>query len=325
MENGGSSEIDGINGQRLAMALMAFAPPMRPAKAFSFHAAPAESNAVTYYADVGSWNMPFKILRSSSAPKPVLMLVHGLGLHPASFRGIAAHLLKVCDLILVDYSGFSARPCWPHGGASLRVLAHAMMRIPAALGLTKINIGGSSLGGGLAMIAAVDFPEHIDRIVLFNPAIFPRPLPSFYKIVCVPILGQLVMRFIPPRHLVCGVTTIGYVNPSHVDHELVQMYHDNMKPPANRLRVMDLIRQLPVREVEVRSFLEHTGKLPQPVLLIWGEQDRLLASDTGRRLSEALPHNEFHSFADLSHLPHEESPDRIGPIVAKFIAASRSR
>ncbi len=320
MENAVSPDLNLIPGQKMPMKFFEYQLPAQPASAFNFSADPRQTNMVTYYANTGSWKMPFKILRSSSTRKPVLMLLHGMGLHPASFRGISGHLLNVCDLILVDYTGFTVPEAWSHGGVSLRSLAHAIMTIPKALGWKKINIGGSSLGGGLSLMAAVDFPALIHRIVLFNPALFPQPLPSFYRLIRIPLLGSLMMQFIPPRKLVCGVTTIGYVDAAKVDTELVNVYHDNMKTAANRHRLKDLIHHLPVHDAQIRHYLEQAGKLPQEVLVIWGEQDKLLAPGTGERLRQALPHNEFHSFPDLSHLPHEEAPDRIGPVVADFIA-----
>ena len=310
-------------GQRMPMHFFTFDSPVHKLAEFRFDIDPLKTNGLTYYLNVGGWNMPLKILRSSPGAKPILMLLHGMGLHPASFRGIAGHLLPVCDLILVDYTSFTSAErsgFWPDGGVSLRVLAHAIMRITRALDLRKIHIGGSSLGGGLSLMAAVDFPKIIDRIVLFNPAIFPQHLPSFYQWVRVPIIGPLIMRFIPANELVGGVTTIGYVNPALASQELVAIYQRNMKPAANRRRLLDLICHLPERDQQVRHYVQHAGKLPQEVLVIWGEQDRLFAAGTGERLRQALPHTEFHSFPDLSHLPHEEAPDRIGPIVAEFIA-----
>ena len=308
--------------QRVPMRFFAFGSPLRHAADFRFEFDPQLTNGITYYVPTGEWNMPLKILRSSGQPKPVLMLLHGMGLHSASFRGICGHLLAVCDVIVVDYTAFTSAESWPEGGVSLRVLAHTVMRIADMLGLEKINIGGSSLGGGLSLMAAVDFSQRINHIVLFNPAIFPQILPSFYHLVRVPMLGPLVMRLMAAENLVWGVTTFGYVNPAHVDQELVAMYQQNMRPAANRRRLVDLIRHLPEHDAEVRHYLEHFGRLPQEVLVIWGEQDTLLAAGTDDRLRQCLPHTEFHSFPDLSHLPHEESPDRIGPIVAKFIAGA---
>ncbi len=309
---------------RIPMDFFTFGPRLRPAADFRFEFDPQQTNGLTYYVPQGQWNMPLKILRSSNRPKPVLLLLHGLGLHPASFRGICRYLLPVCDVIVADYSAFTSGESWPESGISLPVLAHAIMRIADTLGLENIDIGGSSLGGGLSLMAAVDFPQRIARIVLFNPAIFPQTLPSFYRLVRVPMLGPLVMRLIAPDALVSGVAKLGYVDPANVDPELLAIYQQNMRPAANRRRLLDLIRHLPARDAEVRRYLDHAGKLPQKVLVIWGEQDKLLAAGTGDRLRQSLPQLEFHSFPDLSHLPHEESPGRIGPIVARFIACRRS-
>ena len=146
MMNGAlSGNLNFTAGQRIAMHFLTFGKPVRNLAAFGFNMDPHQTNGMTYYMDVGGWNMPLKILRSSANAKPVLMLLHGMGLHPASFRGIARHLLPVCDLILVDYTSFTSSESsgsWPDGGMSLRVLTHAIMRIAGALGLKKINIGG---------------------------------------------------------------------------------------------------------------------------------------------------------------------------------------
>ncbi|MGC8625316.1 MAG: alpha/beta hydrolase [Phycisphaerae bacterium] len=323
MENVATSNLNRYTSPHLPMRLFKFGNAERCAGAFCFPTDPDETNAITYYVDVGDWKMPFKILRASTRRKPGLLLLHGLGLHPASFRGIAGYLLPVCDLVLPDYTGFTSTDGWPEGGVSLRMLVHAIMRIPAALGLDQINIGGSSLGGGLSLMAAVDFPGFIDRIVLFNPAVFPQPLPSFYRLVRVPIVGPLFMFLISSKDMARGVSTIGYVDSSRLDKELMQIYEDNMKPSVNRRRLLDLIRYLPQCDTDIQHFLSYAGKLPQEVLTIWGEQDKLLAAGVAERLRQTLPHNQFHNFPDLSHLPHEESPDRIGPIVAKFLAETR--
>ena len=322
MDNALPKDLNINDAPRVPMDFFVFRPPRHHAADFRFELDPQFTNGLTYYVPQGQWNMPLKILRSSNKPKPVLLLLHGLGLHPASFRGICGYLLPVCDVIVADYSDFTSAESWPEGGISLRVLAHAIMRIADTLGLEKINIGGSSLGGGLSLMAAVDFPQRINRIVLLNPAIFPQILPSFYRLVRVPLLGPLVMRLIAPDALVAGVTTLGYVDPANVDPELLAIYQQNMRPAANRRRLLDLIRHLPARDQEVRRYLDQAGKLPQEVLVIWGEQDKLLAAGTGDRLRQSLPQVEFHSFPDLSHLPHEEAPERIGLIVARFVSRS---
>src|SRR5271170_3253716 len=141
--------------QRAPIELFKFSPPLLPARAFSFDRPVEQTNKESYRIVFDDREIPFKVLREpqiSSLSRPVLALLHGMGLHIASFRGIAGHLLPVCDLILIDYNSFAGKG-WPQGGPSIRMLMHAAMRIPRELGLSRICLGGSSLGGGLSVMA----------------------------------------------------------------------------------------------------------------------------------------------------------------------------
>ena len=70
------------DAQSVPMHFFAFGSPVRHATEFRFEFDPQFTNGITYYVPLGEWNMPLKVLRSSNRPKPVLLLLHGLGLHP---------------------------------------------------------------------------------------------------------------------------------------------------------------------------------------------------------------------------------------------------
>ncbi len=309
----------------LPMPLFIPKPPFVYAKHFDFSLRPAVSNHITYAVEADGRHIAFKILRSQKATHthtqkyPPLLLLHGLGLHIASFRGLAEYLIDEMDLILLDYNGFAHDIGWPGGGLSIALLARTAARAAHALGISRLNIGGSSLGGGMSLLAAMMYPELFDSVVVFNPAIFPQPLPSFYRLVSIPIVGELVMSMLPLQNLVAGVTSIGYVNPARVDPELLAVYQQNMVLRENRLKLMDVIRHLPRRDAEVQQHLHNAANMCHQTLIVWGEQDRLLPPDAGRRLSELLPQAIYAPMPELSHLPHEESPEKIGPLVLDFI------
>jgi len=308
--------------QREPMELFEFSETLLPVRMFSFGRPAEETNVESYYLVFDDRQIPFKVLRyarNASVARPVLVLLHGMGLHIASFRGIAAHLLPLCDLVLIDYNSFAGIG-WPEGGPSIRMLMHAAMRIPKELGLEHIFMGGASLGGGMSVMAALDYPQIVDALVLLNPAVFPQELPQIYKTLRVPIQGEMFMRIIPPEQLVGGVASIGYVDQKKMDSQLVDIYMSNMSNIENRFKLLDVIRQLPAHYGESERYLTRAHQLKQPVLVIWGSRDNLLDQSTGDRLVKTIPHIDFVKFSDLAHLPHEEDPDRIGPIVARFIA-----
>jgi pimeloyl-ACP methyl ester carboxylesterase len=308
---------------RLSLDLFGFSRPFLPAAAFDFSQPAHLTNTQSYAIVFDDREIPFKVLRSdqASGSRPILVLLHGMGLHIASFRGIAGYLLEVCDLVLIDYNSFAGTG-WPPGGPSIRMLMHEAMRVPRELGLSRICICGSSLGGGMGMMAALDYPQIVDSLVFFNPAILPQELPRLYNLVRVPIQGEFLMTTISAENLIQGVIAKGYADPKKADPQLMDLYRANMATCANRFKLLDVIRQLPTHYGEAGRYLARVHGLAQRVLLIWGRRDDLLDKHAPEQLLQTFPHIDFRNFPFLAHLPHEEAPDRIGPIVAKFIARS---
>ena len=274
--------------------------------------------------ELDSHLIPFKFLRQppqNGQPRPVLMLLHGMGLTIASFRGIAHHLLATHDLLCPDYSGFSLDHSPLPDHASIKSFAVSVWRLADALGIGRLSLAGNSLGGGLALMAAVLAPQRVDRILLSNPACFPQALPGMYRMARVPLWGETMMTLTAPEKFVGGIEYIGYVDKTRFDPVLRALYTANLAARRNRLRLMQLIRQLPADAADMTAavHLRHLPALHHPVLLTWGLKDPLIAEGAGDRLAATLPNvtQDFH--ADLAHMPHEEAPERIGPRWAQFL------
>ncbi len=249
-----------------------------------------------------------------------------MGLTIASFRGVSGYLFQTHDLALVDYSslsGVAAENAWPHGGVAVKVMTEAAWRVADAMGADDISLVGNSLGGGMCLVAALQRPgdRRLTKIILSNPACYPQTLPRMYRLARVPLLGELLMTMTRGERLVSGVEHIGYVDKSRFDPELRRRYLETMSQRKNRFRLMDMIRHLPAdgRDLTPAVHLSRLKDIQQPVLITWGEQDRLLTAGSGERLTRDLAHGIYAPFADLSHMPHEEAPDRIGLLWSRFL------
>jgi pimeloyl-ACP methyl ester carboxylesterase len=269
--------------------------------------------------------VPFKFLRQQSTPRrPVLLLVHGMGLTIASFRDIARHLFPSHDLLLPDYSSFSLAATSTDGtGSAAKVFAYSLWRIADTLGIDRVSIGGNSLGGGLCLLATLLALDRVDRLVLSNPACFPQELPRMYRIARVPLVGEIMMAITPAEKLIGGVEYIGYADKSRFAPELRRRYERTMSIPENRYRLMHIMRHLPAgpRDMSLAVHVDRLGEIRQPVLISWGLQDPLLVEGAGERLAKALPNATYEPYSDLAHMPHEEAPDRLGPRWAAFLNA----
>jgi pimeloyl-ACP methyl ester carboxylesterase len=306
------------------MAWFEFADHARPVRQY---APPANGAAPdTWSVHLDHRAIPFKLIRKNPhIARPVMVLLHGLGVTVATYHGIAPYLFESHDLLLVDYNGFSASGAWPVGGVSMRMMAATVWAAADALGIDAVSLAGASLGGGLAIMATLQRPGAVERIVLFNPAVYPQRLPFLYYVARTPLVGELFMALLKPRKMIDGAAWVGYSSPDKMPAELRRIYERNMEPFENRIRFMDDIRQLPGSEREMRSYASQVATLRQPILVIWGCQEKLLRYNAARRLAQDLPNVQYREFAALAHAPHEENPGLIGPFVAEFLAAGGPR
>ena len=61
------------------------------------------------------------------------------------------------------------------------------------------------------------------------------------------------------------------------------------------------------------------GEQGIPTMLTWGSLDKKIPGDSMRRLRDLLPEIEYHQLEGAGHLAHYEFPDRINPILIRFL------
>jgi len=57
-----------------------------------------------------------------------------------------------------------------------------------------------------------------------------------------------------------------------------------------------------------------------PVLVIWGEKDRILSVEYGRRLASSIPHSEFVVLEGVGHFPHWDAPHEFNQRIEDFLS-----
>lgn len=262
----------------------------------------------------------FRLVRKDpQRNRSVVIMLHGMGITAASFAGIAPYLFETHDLLIVDYNSFYSPAGWPPGGISLAQLARAVWFIPDRVAVGRVSILGSSLGGGLAMLMAEQRPRSVEKLVLINAACYPQKLPLMYRLIRIPILGEMIMLNTPAKKLVNGVAWLGYTDPEKMPARIRESYERNMSSRRNRFKLMDVMRALPGHPWELQEQVAKFCQMPHRTLVVWGSQEKLLPADTAARLCMEMPCAELAEFPDLAHLPHEEAPERVGAAVAAFL------
>ena len=103
----------------------------------------------------------------------VLLLIHGLGTNAKSWIKNIPALSKEYRVIAVDLPGYgkSEKGNYKY---SMSFYAQVLTEMLDVLGIEKATFVGHSMGGQIAMVTALTYPDMVDKLVLVDPAGFER-------------------------------------------------------------------------------------------------------------------------------------------------------
>ena len=244
----------------------------------------------------------------SGAP---LVLVHGFGADKDNFTRVARYLTPHYRVIVPDLVGFgesSHRTDVDYHYAAQAERLHAFVQ---SLGLARIDIGGNSMGGGIAMSYAAQHPAEVA---------------SLWLIDCAGIAAA------PPSELAKIVTSTGE-NPLMITKEsdYPAFLHFVMSdPPWIPGSVMDVLARERIanqalerqvfRQIATDSVDAAVKGLATPTLVTWGEDDRALSVGTVPVLKTLLPNAQAVVMPHIGHAPMIERPQESAEDYLRFRA-----
>ena len=238
-----------------------------------------------------------------------LMLLHGFGANKDNFIRVARFLTPHYRVIIPDHLGFgeSGHPL----DADYRASAQAvrLRNLALALGITKLHLGGSSMGGHISMMYASLYPAEVQSLWLLDP-------------------GGIWSA--PPGEVNKVITTTGK-NPlmAKNEDEFAQIFSFVMAdPPFIPRPILNVMAQERILnyELEKRIFKElindsaekYVTGLKTPTLIVWGDKDRAINVATAEILHGLMPNSQVIIMPGIGHLPMIEQPRKASEDYLKF-------
>ncbi|HTV08348.1 MAG TPA: alpha/beta hydrolase [Candidatus Aquilonibacter sp.] len=235
-----------------------------------------------------------------------LVLVHGLGDRDESWAPMLKRLKRAgFHVYAPDLLGYGRSPKPAGGDYSISGQEKFVYDFIQSLGLQKTDIGGWSLGGWITLKLALDHPEMIDRVVVYDSAGF-----SFEPT--------------PPRNLLEPATT-----------DDVQRLFSALEPEAKPLpmyirrgllRAMEQDRWTVDRtlsSIKSSDLLDQSlPSLPEPLLIVWGADDQLIPLSAGEQMHQLDPKSELDILAGCGHLAPHFCSVRAAQATADFLKAN---
>lgn len=282
---------------------------------------PAETlaDADSRFIEVNGINVHYKTYGQG---EPVFILLHGFGASLFSWREVTTPLAEFGTVITYDRPAFglTERPLEWEGENpySQEAQIELVIGLMDALNIEQAVLVGNSAGGTISMLTALEYPQRVQSLVLVDPAVYEgggapawiRPLlgtPQMRR------LGPLVARQIQTRGP--ELVELAWHDPSKITPEIEAGYQ---KP----LRVADWDRALWELTLASREsgLSERLSQFDLPVLVITGDDDRIVPTEQSVRLADELPDAQLAVIAQCGHLPHEECPEEFMQAVADFLS-----
>lgn len=258
-----------------------------------------------------------------------VVLVHGIGQSSATWNAIVPGLVAGGARVLaVDLPGHG-RSSKGRGDYSLGAMASTLRDLLDHLGRDRSLVIGHSLGGGVAMQFAYQFPERCSGLVLVASGGLGPDAFAPLRAATLPGAGLVISLLTHPRvmaplqGLSDGLTRVGLC-PEFLSTDSVATLNELADPAARTAFLATLQGVVDVSGQRVSAL----GRLPAaahlPVLLVWGDRDRVIPVAHGRAAHELLPRSRLVVFPGAGHEPHRFDPDRFVELVLGFARETSS-
>ena len=248
---------------------------------------------------------------------PALVLVHGFAGYSFTWRRNLDALGQRFRVYALDLPGFGYSDRPPGYPYSIRAAADLIQQFADAVGERQVCLVGHSWGGAASLLCAASDPALVRKLVLAAPVNpFDRHLVKWLAVGGTPVLADVALHGarLAIRSLAAWLLRhVIYGDPRRVTDETIEGYVGPLRHPTT---VTVFRRTFAAWDLE--SINAALPNVSQPVMLLWGDRDRVVRPESSGPLAAAL-RAELRIVANCGHLLPEEAPEIFDHLLLEFL------
>lgn len=269
------------------------------------------------YVKAGSITTRYWVLGEGSVN---IILLHGLGASAEIWMHNIDALSGNYRIYVPDLMGFG-RSDIPGASFTPTDYVQFLDDFFCALEIDRAILIGQSLGGGISLLYTIQFPQKVDKLILVDNAGFGRETIWTLRWMSLPVIGELFS--FPTRIGVKIFFQLAVQNPAVITEQLIDIYYEHFSRPGQPPFMLRLIRSITdfhgAKQEVISPVLENLQKITQPVLIIWGERDRVFPLKHANDGKERIPGATLCILPDCGHISFFEQPDAFNKVVLDFL------
>ncbi len=255
---------------------------------------------------------------------PVILLLHGMACDHTTWTSVIEKLAQDYTVIAPDLLGHGLSDK-PRADYSVGGYANGMRDLITVLNIDKVTVVGHSLGGGVAMQFAYQFPERTERMILVAPGGLGREVTPAIRVVTLPFFHTAMGVVTLPgvRQLATGALRVASRLDGAALRDLDEVADivESLRDPRARSALVHVVRGCVDYRGQIITMVDRaylTQRLPMCV--IWGSEDQVIPvahSETVRRIAKTAT---VKIVEGAGHFPHKDHPDEFVRTVRRFMS-----
>jgi pimeloyl-ACP methyl ester carboxylesterase len=254
---------------------------------------------------------------------PVIVLVHGITSSSSTWDKVIPPLAKRFTVLAPDLLGHGGS-AKPRGDYSLGAYASGVRDLLVTLGHERATFVGHSLGGGVAMQLAYQFPERAERLVLVDSGGLGKEVNLLLRAATLPGSEFVLPLLTHPRLLGAGAAIDSFLTKLGLgfNTDIAEMArgHASLSDHEARAAFIHTLRTIidpggqRVSATDRLYLARHV-----PFMLVWGARDPIIPIEHGIEAHDLVPNSRFEVFEAAGHFPQLDDPQHFAALIEDFI------
>ncbi len=244
----------------------------------------------------------------------VFVCIHGFLSSCFSFRRLIPFIAKNHIVLVIDLPPFGKSGKHLNFTYSYDNFANVVISLVDHLKLNKVNLVGHSMGGQICLYVAKKKPELVNKVILLcSSGYLGKANPHLILSSYFPFFHLYVKRTITKQGIMNSLNSVVH-NQNLIDEEMINGY----KEPFLQDEIFRALTKM-IRDREGDLSPTDLQNISVPALLIWGEKDKVVPLEIGKRLHQDLKQSILVTYPEAGHLIPEEIPEHIYDRIANFV------
>jgi len=258
---------------------------------------------------------------------PVLVMIHGIAGSSNTWVPVMPLLAEHFTVIAPDLLGHG-ESAKPRGDYSLGAYASGIRDLLGLLGHERATVIGHSLGGGIAMQFAYQFPQMAERMVLVCSGGLGKEVSPLLRALSLPGTEYL-LPVVLNRQLHSVVGSLGNVLGRfgiRSDPFLAEVWGSwsrltDLRAQRAFIHTIRAVIDVSGQRVSARDRLYLAHEIP--TMIVWGDQDAVIPVEHAHIAHELIPGSRLEIVEGAGHFLPFEHPDRLDRLMRDFLATTK--